>query len=401
MTGYRALRLRPQAARGHPGGEERLAETVVSIDIGAGTGAKMALYDGSGREMAGSLLPAERYESTPDGFADALAARVPELTTRVTGDRPAVDGVGIACPGCTRSDGSLLCVNNLSFLEGANLGRLLAERLGVPVISGNDADAGAYAVWSREQTELLYWVFGGGWGGAWIASDGEVRFPSTDWDGRDGSLHFSNEPGYAIPLDKSLLKRRFEEHGISYARFETLCAAGLPGGRGPLAGPEGRTDCLRAETALSGPGRYRIFRAAAEGAGDHERHLTPDERLELRAPASSGKIIDKLGEQGEDTAVRTDALFGALLGEAARILIAQAEKDGCPAGVPIFLAGKPSRAFPFFASSLRRVMKNGGLTNELRVSSLEQEGVNANLLGAALLVLRYLRMSGPGAEAGE
>ena len=52
------------------------------------------------------------------------------------------------------------------------------------------------------RTDLLYWVFGGGWGGAWIDRAGQVRFPALDWDGNDRKLHYTNEPGYGIPLDK-------------------------------------------------------------------------------------------------------------------------------------------------------------------------------------------------------
>jgi hypothetical protein len=211
--------------------------------------------------------------------------------------------------------------------------------------------------------------------------------PATDWNGDDASLHYTNEPGYAIPLDRSMLARVFAEHGAAFDRFEALCVEEIRPEGGRLTGPSGRTDCLRAETVVSGPGRFRVFRALAAGGTAHEAGLSPGDIEELHEPATSGKIIDKLGRLGEETAVGTDRLFGRILGEAACLLIGQAVRDGCPPGVPVFLAGKPSRALPLFAPSAKRAMDAREITNPLQLSRLEQDNANANLLGAAFRAL--------------
>jgi hypothetical protein len=366
-----------------------LTRIVASIDIGAGRGAKLGLFDGENQLGDEHVLPLESYGSSAAEMADALASAVKDAVAAVAQNDLLLTGIGVACPGMLRSDGSLLRAGNLPFLDGANLGLLLEERLGTPAICVNDADAGAYGLWCREKTELFYWVLGGGWGGAWITQDGRIRFPSTDWDGNDASLHYSNEPGYAIPLSVSRVRELFSDHGGSYDRFQEICIDDLQAGKGPLAGPSGRLDCVRAEAAVSGAGRWRTFRALAGDDRAHEKKLSGQEIDELHALATCGKIIDKLAGLEEDTAVRTDMLFGELLGEAGCILLEQAKQDGCVDDVPIFLAGKPSRAFGRFGASACRVLRDRGVRNELSLSILETEGINANLLGAALLALNH------------
>jgi len=78
-----------------------------------------------------------------------------------------VKGIGLASPGLFRSDGSFIVAANLPFLKDQNLKELLREKSGgIPVEIDNDANSGALAEWSVLRIEILYWVFGGGWGGA-------------------------------------------------------------------------------------------------------------------------------------------------------------------------------------------------------------------------------------------
>ena len=102
-----------------------------------------------------------------------------------------------------------------------------SEKTGLPTAIDNDANLGGLAEWSVVQTDLLYWVFGGGWGGAWVDKTGQVRFPAIDWDGDDRKLHYTNEPGYGIPLDKLTLKALFYQYGASFDRFEQIAAEDL------------------------------------------------------------------------------------------------------------------------------------------------------------------------------
>jgi len=357
----------------------------VGIDIGAGLGAKIGLADDRGRMLGETLLPAKDYGDSAETLADALATRIEDFLRShklALGD---LRSCGIATPGLLRSDGTYLHAQNLTYLNGRNLRVLLADRLGVSVGIENDANAGGLAEWSILRTELLYWVFGGGWGGAWISKDGDVRFPALDWDGNDASLHYSNEPGYAIPLDKLTLRMLFIEAGIPFERFERILVEELNPPDGVVTGPSGSPDHLRAEVILSGPGRCRLFRAAVGDNERYKRFLELSEAEMISDPAVAGKYISKLSSLRVEAAITTDRLFGRILAEATRILLKQAEQDGCPQAVPICLGGKPSYALPYFGPSAQRAIGAMGFMNYLRPSIIDEIGSNANLVGACVV----------------
>ena len=374
---------------------DQASELLLGVDIGAGSGAKIGLFDGALRPVAESRLSVERYGDTAAALVDALGEVISSLLADHVAPDRRVTSLGVACPGFLATDGSLLATNNLPFLNGAHLGRLLQNRLGLPAVCRNDADLGAMAEWSRRRCELLYWVFGGGWGGAWVSADGMVQHPSVDWDGNDASLHYTNEPGYAIPLRKGDLARWFEEADISFEQFLRVCRHDAGPGGQLLAGPCGRDDAVRAEVVVSGAGRLRIFRAAVAGAQGWDDELSEEERPALADPGEAGRVIDLLGHRGVPAAVNTDSLFGRALGEAAAIMMAQAVEDGCPASVMVILAGKPSRAMPLFEASARATMAVRGLRLNLQRSCVEEEGLNANLLGAAFVGMRVAANGGP------
>ncbi len=277
-----------------------------AADVGAGAGAAVGLFDSGGRLLSETLVPLSRYGGSAGGLAEALG----EATSGLLDERVAGGGslcaMGIACPGLFRSDGSALAVANLPFLKDVNLPELVGARLGVPAAIVNDADAGALAEWSLARAELLYWVFGGGWGGAWVSADGRILHPSVDWDGEDASLHYTNEPGYSVPIEKSLLGELFAAgtsgsaqaaltgaagtsgsaqaaltgaaEGASFERFEALCLdelkKELESEGGELTGPSGRTDCVRAELVP----RARASRVVPRG---HETARKGVLRLEI------------------------------------------------------------------------------------------------------------------------
>ena len=293
--------------------------------------------------------------------------------------------IGIASPGLFRSDGSYLLAANLPFLSGSNLKCRIAQETGRPTAIDNDANLGGLAEWSIVRTNLLYWVFGGGWGGAWIDKSGQVRFPAVDWDGDDRKLHYTNEPGYAIPLDKLMLKALFYQYGASFDRFEQIAADDFGQAHGKLTGPAGDPDSIRAEVILSGPGRCRLFRAVVGDDDFYERFLDIHETRQMTDPSIAGQHISKLSNMRVEAAVNTDRLFGRLLAEAASIMYRQARRDGLPEGVPICLGGKPSYALPYFGPSAQRRLGAAGIMSYLRPSVIDERGLNANLVGAAVL----------------
>ena len=255
----------------------------------------------------------------------------------------------------------------------------------MPTAIDNDANLGGLAEWSVIRTDLLYWVFGGGWGGAWVDKSGRIRFPVLDWDGDDQNLHYTNEPGYAIPLDKLSLKTMFYQYGASFDRFEQIVAEDLGIASGRLTGPSGNPDSIRAEVILSGPGRCRLFRAVVGDDDFFKRFLNIQEAEQMTDPSIAGALISKLSSMRVEPALNTDRLFGRILAEAALIMCRQARRDGLPEGVPICLGGKPSYALPYFGPSTQRRLGAGGLTSYLRPSVIDERGLNANLVGAAVL----------------
>jgi hypothetical protein len=362
----------------------------LGIDIGAGHGAKLALFPERGEPFAHQTLPVSTYGGTFEHFADALAQAAEDLFDESERDRGGLRGIGVACAGIFGSEGQFLLAQNLPFCLGQNLPAALEDRLGAPAAIENDANAGGLAEWSVLKVELLYWVLGGGWGGAWIDGDGAVRYSSEDWDGEDASLHLTNEPGYAIPLEKIGLKTVFHEVGASYERFERVLVEDF-GSEDALLGPGGSPDHLRAEVILSGPGRCRLFRAVVGDDDFYERFLDIHETRQMTDPVVAGALISKLSSMRVEAAINTDRLFGKILAGATRTMLKTAVRDGMPESVPICLGGKPSYALPYFGPSAQRALGRMGIMNYLRPSVIDERGSNANLVGAAVLARNVAR----------
>jgi hypothetical protein len=86
-----------------------------------------------------------------------------------------------------------------------------------------------------------------------------------------------------------------------------------------------------------------------------------------------------------DSAVNTDRLFGRILAQATMVLFKQARRDGLPEGLPICLGGKPSYALPYFGPSAQGRLGALGIMSYMRPSVIDERGLNANLIGAAVL----------------
>ncbi|MGO8746860.1 MAG: ROK family protein [Thermoguttaceae bacterium] len=358
---------------------------LIAIDIGAGLGAKMGLFCDPHHQVAAALLRRDQFGDDFDRFVENLLKTLEQLLSTQSQRLSEAKAIGIASPGLFRSDGSYLLAANVPMLTGHNLRQRLAERTGLPVAIENDANAGGLAEWSVIRTALLYWVFGGGWGGAWIDQTGNVRFPALDWNGNDRSLHYTNEPGYAIPLSKLMLKTLFYQFGASFDHFEqiTMEEFGAPGTR--LTGPGGDPDSIRAEVILSGPGRCRLFRAVVGDDDFYNRFLDIHETRQMTDPSIAGAHISKLSNMRVESAVNTDRLFGQILAQATLILVKQARADALPEGLPICLGGKPSYALPYFGPSAQGRLGALGIMSYMRPSVIDERGLNANLIGAAVL----------------
>jgi len=359
-------------------------EHYVAIDIGAGLGAKIGLFADPHHMLVEGLLLATDFGGSIDKMAQALADYIAGLQKKCGRSMKDARAIGIASPGLFRSDGTYQLAANLPFLNNQNLRQRMEEATGLPTGIENDANAGGLAEWSVLRLELIYWVFGGGWGGAWISQDGNVRFPALDWDGNDASLHYTNEPGYAIALNKRLLRTVFYQFGASYERFEEIAVEDLNPPDGKLLGPCGSTSDIRAEVILSGPGRCRLFRAVVTD-DFYERFLDIRESKQMTDPSVAGQHISKLSNMRVEAAVQTDRLFGHILATATQTMVRQARRDGLGDGAPICLGGKPRYALPYFGPSAQGRLGAMGIMNYLRPSVIDERGFNANLVGAAVV----------------
>ncbi len=373
-------------------GDRRNTVTIIAVDIGAGAGTRIAWFS-AGRTLGISsingdivVVPREKYGETYRQYRGTLIDVIESVTDPPGVPAPSVStrptAIGISTPGILKGDGSFQRVHNLPHFEGHNLTKDLRDHFGLPVGIDNDANAGALAEWNILQTELLYWVFGGGWGGAWISSEGEVKFPVRDWDGIDGSMHPTTEPGFVVPLEKEYLRELLAGIGGAYDRLETLLRTTFEPKDGIPAGPDGNRNTLRAEVVLSGPGRARLFQAIS---GRDQPPSVDRSTFPSLPNGDFGEYITSLSQRGDETAVVTDRIFGSLFGEAARRIITAAEKEGLPSGAPVCIGGKPSRALPYFGPRAQIVLAEAGLTNYLRPSVIDEQGGNANLIGAAVI----------------
>jgi hypothetical protein len=117
----------------------------------------------------------------------------------------------------------------------------------------------------------------------------------------------------------------------------------------------------------------------------YTRFLDIREKRQMTDPSIAGKHISKLSNMRVEAAVDTDRLFGRILAEATLIMFKQARREGLREGLPICLGGKPSYALPYFGPSAQSRLGAGGIMSYLRPSVIDERGLNANLVGAAVL----------------
>lgn len=352
-----------------------MIEYVLALDIGAGGGTKTALFSG-GKPAAETLFPAGRYSGNYTDFKKSLFSLIEELlqSTNCT-----LKGCGISTAGVIDSDGTYRKIINIPFLTGNNLKQDLEAYFRIPTAILNDADAGGLAEWSVLQTELLFWVLGGGWGGTWISETGSVLHSSMGRQGEDNLLHYTNEPGYCVPLLYSELDALFADFGYCFEDFRLQWEKEK--GSVPL-GPSGGKTSIRAETAVSGLGRYILYRMIMS-QDKHKPERVPSEiRRLLSDPGSAGEGISRLSAAGDPAARETDRLFGTLLGAAAvKVFSSMERKVG---RLPVLIAGKPSLALPFFGPRAQQYLTEKGYYHYLRPSIFLDRGLNGNLYGAAV-----------------
>lgn len=111
----------------------------IGIDLG-GTNIKAALVGDGGRILRQMSCPTA-LPRPAEAICEDILGLCQELIRQADGP---VTGVGLGCPGTVDADaGMVLYANNLGW-ELFPIGRILRQRLGLPVALANDANAAAY-----------------------------------------------------------------------------------------------------------------------------------------------------------------------------------------------------------------------------------------------------------------
>lgn len=182
---------------------------IIGVDLG-GTNLRAALADD-----AGTLLEVVRVPTAGADGPDAVIASMVACIEQVRAHVPAggtLAGVGIGSPGPGDPfDGIVFTLPNLPGWHNVPLRAILADRTGLPVELGNDANAAALGEWyfgaGRGQSNLVYVTVSTGIGGGVIAGGrlllghkgaaGEVGHHIIDWQTRQSWENLAAGPAIA------------------------------------------------------------------------------------------------------------------------------------------------------------------------------------------------------------
>jgi len=141
---------------------------IAGIDIG-GTTSKIGLVQ-DGRVIAQSRIPTTGH-TDDHAFADALSAAVRQLSKE---NGQVLTAVGIGAPNANQYTGIIEMAPNLPWKYDVPLARMISDRLGVPAVLGNDANAAALGEWrygaGQGYKDLLVVTLGTGVGSGFIVN---------------------------------------------------------------------------------------------------------------------------------------------------------------------------------------------------------------------------------------
>ena len=159
----------------------------IGIDVG-GTKSLGVLLDPSGEVVAEQLRPTPRGADSVEPLIDLLA----DLSRSLGAD----EAVGVGVPGLVTSHGVLRSAPNLDGVADLPVGRMVSERLGLPVLVDNDATCAVVAEAAfgaaRGARNVVLATLGTGIGGALIV-DGRVYRGHNGFAGEFG--HMVVDPG--------------------------------------------------------------------------------------------------------------------------------------------------------------------------------------------------------------
>lgn len=298
----------------------------VGIDIG-GTNIKAGLVDDSGTVCDTRQIPT--IVDDIDGLISSLTKIVHEFQTEAR-----IDAVGVGIPGLRSTRSHLIETSpNIPCIHNLNLEVLLSKQLGMPVVTENDANAGAYGEWvcgaGRGLQHMAYITIGTGLGSGLILS-GSLYRGASGYAGEMGHIHVE-------PMGRK-------------------CACGAVG-------------CL--ETYVSAPG---IVATAREFMGNKPSSL--DSLPELTAEAIYDAAI-----AGDAVAVVTFGGTGIFLGIACSDLINLLNLESIIIGGGVMASGE------LLLNIASSEVKRRAFEPAARICPIVQSQLwpNAGLIGAAML----------------
>ncbi len=362
---------------------KRKNQILAAIDIGAGLGTKIAIAGVKEYEtnyLNEHLLSLHDYGHKPEAFTNKIVQIIKEMMRSCNLDNSALCSIGVSIPGFADEHQKIISCNNLPFLDDFDIKSQLIKAFKVNVTINNDADCGGLAQWNTQKSELLYWAFGGGWGGAWVNENGSIQFPNINWDGTDNSIHLTNDPGYVLHFSKKRMHALFNEYGVSWSQFIDRLDLELTQESFLRSAFYTESDRLRAEVFASGKGLWRLYHAQI--TPDDLNEIPEIKKQQLLDSSAAGPLIFKRFNQGDKIAKKAVSLFGRILGEAAVDVLKTAWSDGASLNIPVYFGGGLAKSFSVFAPMVEAVLKNAGIQSNMYQCNHLKTGQNANLLGA-------------------
>lgn len=290
-------------------------ELCIGVDLG-GSNLRLALVNRQGRVLARSTEPTLAAAGL-DSLMTRLSSGLRRLSEEALRLDATVGAVGLGLPGLVCGDGVVRSSVNVSPIEGVNLGRELSQKLGVPVLAINDANAGAlgekrYGA-GRKYGCFIMVTIGTGVGAGLILG-GRL------WTGSDGA---AGEFGH-IPVEP---EGRPCGCGSRGCLEQYASATAITGGDGDAAAVacRARLGDVDALARFAAAGRYLGIAAAGVvnllnlegiilggGVAESFTLLAPDMRRELASrtfPVPGARVRVEKGELGDDAGVLGAAAF--------------------------------------------------------------------------------------------
>ncbi len=153
-----------------------MSEAFVGIDLG-GTNIKIGCFN-SQLKLVHKTAVATRADMGPGVVVDKMARTVEKLLADAGLSAQDVVAAGIGTPGPAKySEGIIIASPNLPLFKNVPLRKMLSERLGVPAILENDANAACWGEYvlgaGKGARDMVFFTLGTGIGGG-VISNGEL-----------------------------------------------------------------------------------------------------------------------------------------------------------------------------------------------------------------------------------